>query len=144
MKVNVLLTQVIEFVFPFVLQQEIEAETAKGSQQIIEQLDTFKSKISKGLEEAQKTELGKKGIEMTEEFAKQAKQAAESIAKQSEQLSQSEAFKTVSKTVQAVKEEIDDTPLAGSKMYKTPLRLRKRKEESEHIVIKERQVKANE
>jgi hypothetical protein len=59
-------------------------------------LDAIKSKISKGIEEAQKTQIGKKGLEMTEEFSKQAKSAAEAIAKQSEQLSQSDAFKTVS------------------------------------------------
>lgn len=57
----------------------------------------IKEKISKGIEEAQKTEIGKKGKEITEEFAKQAKQAAEAIAKEAEQLSQSEAFKSVSK-----------------------------------------------
>jgi hypothetical protein len=50
-------------------------------------LDSIKSKISKGIEEAQKTQIGKKGLEMTEEFSKQAKSAAEAIAKQSEQFS---------------------------------------------------------
>jgi len=59
-------------------------------------LDSIKSKISKGIEEAQKTQIGKKGLEMTEEFSKQAKSAAEAIAKQSEQFSKSDAFKTVS------------------------------------------------
>ena len=77
----------------FVFQQNIEAETSKGSQQIIEQIDSIKQKLSKGLEEAQKTELGRKGKEAAEELSKQARKAAEQI----EQISKSETFQTVSK-----------------------------------------------
>lgn len=77
-------------------QEKIESETAKSSQQIKEQLESLKEKLAKGLEEAQKTDIGKKAGEVTEELSKQAKSAAEAFAKQSEQISQSEAFKTVS------------------------------------------------
>ena len=80
-------------------KQSIESETAKGSQQIKEHLEAFKDKISKGLEEAQKTEIGKKGLEMTDELSKQAKSAAEALAKGTEQISQSDAFKTVSQVL---------------------------------------------
>lgn len=77
------------------LQENIEAETSKGSQQIIEQIDSLKQKLSKSIEEAQKTELGRKGLEAAEGISKQAKKAAEQI----EQISKSEAFQTVSKVL---------------------------------------------
>lgn len=48
-----------------------------------------------GLEEAQKSELGKKGREITEEITKSAKVAAEAIAKQSEQLGKSTPLRAV-------------------------------------------------
>ena len=84
------------FSIDWYLQEKIESETTKSSQQIKEQLEAFKDKLSKGLEEAQRTEFGKKAGEMTEEFSKQAKSAAEALAKSGEQISKSEAFKSVS------------------------------------------------
>ncbi|CAG2162014.1 unnamed protein product [Oppiella nova] len=120
--------------------QSIESETAKGSQQIKEHLEAFKDKISKGLEEAQKTEIGKKGLEMTDELSKQAKSAAEALAKGTEQISQSDAFKTVSQTVQAVREEIGES----DRVYKRPEKLRKRKEESEDMFAHQKPIEPNE
>ncbi|KAH7643615.1 mitochondrial import inner membrane translocase subunit TIM44 isoform X3 [Dermatophagoides farinae] len=110
--------------------QNIEAETSKGSKQIIEQIDTIKQKLSKGLEDASKTDIGKKGKEAAEELSKQAKKAAEQI----EQISKSDAFQTVSKTVQTVKEEIGETPLSTARFYQPPDKLRKRKEYSDQFV----------
>ena len=75
------------------IQESIEAETSKGSQQIIEQIDSIKQKLGKGFEDVQKTEFGRKGMEAAEGISKQAKKAAEQI----EQFSKSEAFQTVSK-----------------------------------------------
>lgn len=112
------------------MQQNIEAETSKGSKQIIEQIDTIKQKLSKGLEDASKTDIGKKGKEAAEELSKQAKKAAEQI----EQISKSDAFQTVSKTVQTVKEEIGETPLSTARFYQPPDKLRKRKEYSDQFV----------
>ncbi|KAI2808279.1 Mitochondrial import inner membrane translocase subunit TIM44 [Blomia tropicalis] len=110
--------------------ENIEAETSKGSQQIIEQIDSLKQKLSKSIEEAQKTELGRKGLEAAEGISKQAKKAAEQI----EQISKSEAFQTVSKTVKTVKEEIGETPLSTAQLYRAPTKLRKRKEYSDEFI----------
>lgn len=74
-------------------QQNIEAETSKGSQQIIDQIDNIKQRLSKSLEEAQKTEIGRKSKEAAEELTKQAKKAAEQL----ENISNSEAFQAVTK-----------------------------------------------
>ncbi|RWS25390.1 mitochondrial import inner membrane translocase: subunit TIM44-like protein [Leptotrombidium deliense] len=123
----------------------IESETSKGSQQIKEQLDMIKEKLNKTIEEAQKSELGKKGFEITEELAKQAKSAAEAIAKQSESLGQHTAFKAVSHGVKAIKEEVDDATIYGSRtVYRPPAKLRKRKELTLHTAAEERDIKPNE
>lgn len=108
--------------------ENIEAETAKGSQQIKEQLESIKEKIREGIEEAQKSDLGKLSREFTEEFAKSAKTAAETIAKQSDQLGKSGAFQAVSSGIKAVKTEIDEATVPGSRVYKAPQKLRKRSE----------------
>ncbi|XP_077561844.1 mitochondrial import inner membrane translocase subunit TIM44 [Haemaphysalis longicornis] len=108
--------------------ENIEAETAKGSQQILEQLESLKEKIKEGLEEAQKSEIGKKSREITEEIAKSAKSAAETIAKQSDQLGKSGAFQAVSSGIKAVKTEIDEAAAAGARVYRAPKKLRKRSE----------------
>jgi mitochondrial import inner membrane translocase, subunit TIM44, putative len=48
------------------------------------------------LEEAQKSELGRKSAEVSEEIAKQARAAAEVISKQRQSLGSNTAFKAVS------------------------------------------------
>lgn len=63
-------------------------------------LKTFwKFSFLQGLEEAQKSELGKKSREFTEEIAKSAKVAAEAIAKQSEQLGKSTSLRAVAEVI---------------------------------------------
>lgn len=108
--------------------ENIEAETAKGSQQIMEHLESLKEKIKEGIEEAQKSEIGKKSREFTEEIAKSAKSAAETLAKQSDQLGKSGAFQAVSSSIKAVKTEIDEAAAVGARVYRAPKKLRKRSE----------------
>lgn len=48
-----------------------------------------------GLEEAQKSEFGKRGLEITEEWTKSAKSAAEAIAKQGGELGKSTPIRAV-------------------------------------------------
>ncbi|XP_076308499.1 mitochondrial import inner membrane translocase subunit TIM44-like [Tachypleus tridentatus] len=55
--------------------ESIEAETVKSSQVLKEQLESWKDKLKEGIEEAQKSELGKKGLEITEEITKSARSA---------------------------------------------------------------------
>ncbi|XP_023233735.1 mitochondrial import inner membrane translocase subunit TIM44-like [Centruroides sculpturatus] len=108
--------------------EAIESETTKGSQQILEQFEIIKGKIKESLEEAQKSEIGKKGKELTEELAKSAKTAAESLAKQGEQIGKSTPIKVVSESVKAVKQQIDETAFTGPRVYKAPSKLQKRTE----------------
>uniref|UniRef100_A0A2R5LN93 Mitochondrial import inner membrane translocase subunit TIM44 n=1 Tax=Ornithodoros turicata TaxID=34597 RepID=A0A2R5LN93_9ACAR len=124
--------------------ESIEAETAKGSQQLREQLESIKDKIKEGLEEAQKMELVKKSREITEELAQSAKSAAESIAKQGDQLGKSGAFQAVSSGIKAVKQEIDEVEITGARVYKAPKKLRKRSEHSVHTDSADRVVAPNE
>ncbi|RWS03854.1 mitochondrial import inner membrane translocase: subunit TIM44-like protein, partial [Dinothrombium tinctorium] len=124
--------------------EAIESETVKGSQQLKDQFETIKEKLSKTLEEAQKSELGKKAGEMTEGLSKSAKSAAEAIAKHSEQLGQKSAFKAVSEGVRVIKEEVDEAALSGSRVYKPPIKLRKRSERLHSSSVDERIVEPNE
>ncbi|GIX88156.1 mitochondrial import inner membrane translocase subunit TIM44 [Caerostris extrusa] len=77
----------------------IEKETLRSSEQIKEQLVSLKGKIKEGLEEAQKSEIGKKGKEITDELTKSAKIAAEAIAKQSEELGKKAPLRAVAEGV---------------------------------------------
>lgn len=84
------------------------------------------------IEEAKKSEYVKKAgstvSSAAESLGKTAAGAAESFGKTGENLSRTEAFKTVSRGMKAVKEEIDDSTLKGAHMYRSPEKLRKRKE----------------
>ncbi|KAM7315166.1 mitochondrial import inner membrane translocase subunit TIM44 [Ixodes scapularis] len=124
--------------------ENIEAETAKGSQQIKEQLESLKGKIREGIEEAQKSEIGKISREFTEELAKSAKTAAETLAKQGDQLGKSGAFQAVSSGIKAVKTEIDVSTIPGARVYRAPEKLRKRSESSSASAAEPRVVSPNE
>lgn len=101
-------------------------------------MDTLKQAVSKTLEDVQQSELGKKGMEVTEGITKQAKAAADVVAKSGEKLADAQAIKTIGKGVQAVSDEVN----IGSGLYQRPEVLRKRKELSEFK--DEREIKPNE
>ncbi|GIY89283.1 mitochondrial import inner membrane translocase subunit TIM44 [Caerostris darwini] len=108
----------------------IEKETFRSSEQIKEQLESLKGKIKEGLEEAQKSEIGKKGKEITDELTKSAKIAAEAIAKQSEELGKKAPLRAVAEGVKTVKEHIEEAQMHGPHVYRPPARLHKRTERS--------------
>lgn len=109
----------------------IELETSRGSQQIKEQIDSLKDILKEGIEEAQKSEIGKKGKELSEELAKSAKSAAEALAKQSEQIGKSTPVRAVAEGVKVVKEQIEETSFSGARIYRPPEKLHKRTERSQ-------------
>ncbi|KAK2179725.1 hypothetical protein NP493_475g00022 [Ridgeia piscesae] len=118
--------------------QSIEAETAKGSDAAKKTFTIFQEKLKETLEEAEKTELAKKGKVFTDELSKTARQAAKKISEQSEQLSQTSVYRTVSEGMKAVKTEIDETALSRARLYRPPVKLRKRQqtlEENEERVV---------
>ncbi|KAI0231913.1 Mitochondrial import inner membrane translocase subunit TIM44 [Lamellibrachia satsuma] len=121
--------------------QTIEAETTKGSDAAMKTFSVFQEKLKETLEEAEKTELAKKGKEFTDELSKTARQAARKISEQSEHLSQTTVYRTMSEGMKAVKTEIDETALSRAKLYRPPAKLRKRQQTPEEN--DERVVEAN-
>ncbi|GFR05613.1 mitochondrial import inner membrane translocase subunit TIM44 [Trichonephila clavata] len=108
----------------------IEKETYRSSEQIKEQFSSLKGKIKEGLEEAQKSEIGKRSMEITEELAKSAKIAAEAIAKQGEELGKKAPIRAVAEGVKTVKEQIEEAQMTGSRVYQPPATLHMRSERS--------------
>lgn len=106
--------------------QSVEMETSKSSQVLKQKLEEFKDKLQETIEEAQKTEIGKRAGQITEELTKQAKQAAESVSETGQQIGKNVAFKTITEGVKAVKQEIDSNTIAKARVYKAPVKLRKR------------------
>ncbi|XP_029179144.1 mitochondrial import inner membrane translocase subunit TIM44 isoform X2 [Nylanderia fulva] len=107
----------------------VESEANKGSEVIKEKLDTIKEKMQEVIEEASKTELGKRAGQLGEEITKSAKGAAETISEKSQALGKTGAFQTISDTAEAVRNELDQHGILG-KVYVPPKKLRKRKEVS--------------
>ncbi|KOX72479.1 Mitochondrial import inner membrane translocase subunit TIM44, partial [Melipona quadrifasciata] len=107
--------------------QAVESEATKGSEALKEKLESLKEKVQEVLEEAGKTELGKKAGQLGEEITKSAKGAAETISEKSQALGKTSAFQTISQTAEAVREELDHQGMHG-KVYVPPKVLRKRKD----------------
>ncbi|XP_011698831.1 PREDICTED: mitochondrial import inner membrane translocase subunit TIM44, partial [Wasmannia auropunctata] len=105
----------------------VESEANKGSEVIKEKLDTIKGKVQEVIEEASKTELGKRAGQIGEEITKSAKGAAETISEKSQALGKTGAFQTISHTAEAVRNELDQHGILG-KVYVPPKKLRKRNE----------------
>ncbi|XP_015437368.1 PREDICTED: mitochondrial import inner membrane translocase subunit TIM44 [Dufourea novaeangliae] len=105
----------------------VESEANKSSEVLKEKLDSLKGKVQEVLEEASKTELGKKAGQLGEEISKSAKGAAESISEKSQALGKTSAFQTISQTAEAVREELDHQGMHGT-VYVPPKKLRKRKD----------------
>ncbi|XP_059176084.1 mitochondrial import inner membrane translocase subunit TIM44-like [Physella acuta] len=101
--------------------ETIEEETLKSSTAIRKTLGELKEKVSETVEEAQKKEFVKKGIET-------ASKAAESIQKSGQAIGQSEAFKQISQGVKTAKQEFDEITLSRARHYKAPDVLLKRSE----------------
>ena len=100
-------------------------------------MDAIKQSVNKTIEDVQQSELGKKGMEVTEGISKQAKAAADVLAKSGEKLAEAQAIKTIGKGVQAVSQEVNIE--AG--LYRRPEVLRKRKELA---MTDDREIKPNE
>lgn len=69
------------------------------------------------LEEASKTELGKKAGQLGEGISKSAKGAAETLSEKSQALGKTSAFQTISQTAEAVREELDYQGMHGELIF---------------------------
>ncbi|XP_027055265.1 mitochondrial import inner membrane translocase subunit TIM44-like [Pocillopora damicornis] len=127
------------------IKDNVSSASMKTSAVVKSFSGAFSTKVSKAYDEATSSEAFKKGIEVTEEFAKSAKEAASKVQEQSEILGKTEAFKAVSTGFKTFKHEVLDEELEKSKPYRTPEKLRRRTEQEEGGVMKkERRIEANE
>lgn len=106
--------------------QGLETDASQGAQVLKQRLDELKDKVQQGVDEVQKQEWVKKGMNIGEEVSKSAKGAAERISKQGEEFTKSRAYQTVSESVKAVKQEIDESTMAKGRPYRAPEKLRMR------------------
>ncbi|XP_054262357.1 mitochondrial import inner membrane translocase subunit TIM44-like [Macrosteles quadrilineatus] len=110
--------------------QTVESEASKTSEVLRESLGSIKDRVQETLDEVSKTEIAKKAGQIREEIGKTAKGAAESISESGQKLGKSGAFQTISQTAAAVKQELDTTGMQAY-VYRTPVKLRMRKDVSE-------------
>lgn len=103
----------------------VESEASKGGEVFKEQLDALKDKMSTALDEAAKSELGKKAGQFGEELSKSAKGVGETISETGKKLGQTNAFQSISEASDIVRKEIDTQSIQG-RVYKSPAKLRKR------------------
>lgn len=89
----------------------------------MKQLDAFKMKLNQTIEDAQNTKIGK---QVFDELSSQSKNVKDTFSKQTEQLRKSQAIHTIRKGVRSIKEEVEDSTLPGSRLYRAPIVLRKR------------------
>lgn len=121
--------------------QAVESEASKSSEVIKEKLDSLKEKVQEVIEEASKSEIGKKAGQLGEEISKSAKGAAETISEKSQALGKTGAFQTISQTAEVVRKELDNQGIQG-RVYVPLTKLRKRKEVAE-INLDEKFVEPN-
>lgn len=107
--------------------ETIEEETLKSSATIKKTLDDIKGKVSETVEEAQKQEFVKKGIDITSSAASK---TAETISKTGQAITGSDAFNQITKGVKAAKDEFDEATLSRAQHYRAPKKLRKRTDTS--------------
>lgn len=107
----------------------VESEASKGGEVFKEQLDAIKGKVSSAIDEAAKSELGKKAGQLGEELSKSAKGVGETISETGKKLGQTNAFQSISEASDIVRKEIDTQSIQG-RVYKPPAKLRKRVETS--------------
>ncbi|XP_012256780.2 mitochondrial import inner membrane translocase subunit TIM44 [Athalia rosae] len=119
----------------------VESEASKSSEVIKEKLDHLKEKVQGVLEEASKSEIGKKAGQLGEEISRTAKDAAETLSEKGQAFGKTGAFQTISQTAEAVRKELDHHGIQG-RVYVPPKKLRKRKEVPD--VADEKPVEANE
>lgn len=103
----------------------VESEASKGGEAFKDQLESLKGKVSSALDEAAKSDIGKKAGQLGEEISKSAKGVGETISETGKKLGQTNAFQSISEASDIVRKEIDTQSIQG-RVYKSPAKLRKR------------------
>lgn len=105
----------------------VESEASKGGDVLKQRLETLKDRVTDVLDEASKSEFGKKAGQIGEEISKSAKGVGETISEKGKQIGQTDAFQSISQASEIVRKEIDSQSIRGS-VYRSPIKLRKRTE----------------
>lgn len=105
----------------------VESEASKGGEVFKDHIESLKGKVSSAIDEAAKSDLGKKAGQWGEEISKSAKGVGDSISETGKKIGQTNAFQSISEASEIVKKEIDTQSIQG-RVYKSPTKLRKRKE----------------
>lgn len=105
----------------------VESEASKGGEVFKDHIESLKGKVSSAIDEAAKSDLGKKAGQWGEEISKSAKGVGDSISETGKKIGQTNAFQSISEASEIVKNEIDTQSIQG-RVYKSPTKLRKRKE----------------
>lgn len=139
----------------------VESEATKTGDVLKERLSTIKDKMHDVLEEASKSEIGKKASEMGkiiqelkyviqsdqitnfffflgEEFSKSAKGVGSTFAETGQKIGSSTAFQSISSASKMVRKEMDSQGIQG-RVYRSPEKLRKRVE----IISNQKEFEAN-
>jgi import inner membrane translocase subunit TIM44 len=107
--------------------KDLGSETDKGSKMLKEKLESLG-------EQLKESDLGKRAAELSGEAYNQAKRSAKTVIDQAQDISETKAFKAVSGSAKAIKENIDEaTQLNQVKPYRRPEKLRKRSEIDESL-----------
>lgn len=105
----------------------VESEASKGGEVFKEHLETIKGRVSSAIDDAAKSDLGKKAGQLGEELSRSAKGVGDTISEKSKQLGQTNTFQSISEASKIVRKEIDTQSIQG-RVYKSPVKLRKRVE----------------
>lgn len=105
----------------------VESEASKGGEVFKEQYDAIKDRVSNVLDDAAKSDIGKKAGQFGEEISRSAKGVSDSISETGRKIGQTNAFQSISEASERVRQEIDTQSIQG-RVYRSPTKLRKRVE----------------
>jgi mitochondrial import inner membrane translocase subunit TIM44 len=105
----------------------VESEATKSSEVLKERLGSVKEKLGDVMDEVGKTDIAKKASKMSEDFTKSARGVTDSISERTAELGKSQAFQSISQATAVVREEIDNQGI-NARVYRSPVKLRKRVE----------------
>lgn len=105
----------------------VEAEASKSSTKLKETLGSVRDKFDDVIEEVGKTDIAKKASKIGEDISKSAKGVSDTISEKTAEFGKTQAFQSISQATAVVKEEIDNQGI-NSRVYRAPVKLRKRDE----------------
>jgi len=116
--------------------QNIEGESKHTGSALKDQISGLTGKLKESVEDISKHESLKKASEFTENISAKTKDATETLGRAAENISKTSAYQTASSAASSIKGDLENNTLGGM-VYKPPLVLRKRKDDTEGGVAME-------